>query len=443
MNSYTILVIDDSTDTLEIIERNLKSLGYRVLMETDPKAAVSLIDSAKIDLVITDFMMPGINGLEVIRYIRENHPNIEVIMVTGYATVNGAVEAVKSGAEEYLAKPFTEEELKRAVECALEKLEHRRKKHSFTQKECFFHGMLGLSLPMQAVFDTIRQVSPTPASVLISGESGTGKEMIARAIHYSGPRAAGPFVPINCGAIPENLLESELFGYVKGAFTGAETSRAGFFQTADKGTIFLDEINETSPSMQVKLLRVLQEKEINMVGSSKSIPIDVRILSATNHDLDNLVEKGLFRRDLFYRINVVSIKVPPLRSRGDDIIYLARMFLEKYAESLGQGNVTLTPKAEKALMEYSWPGNVRELENLMQRLIIMVNNGQADITDLPESMHYSIPRHPEEPKTLEEIEQKHIVSMMRLAENNKTKAAQILGIDRKTLREKLYRMGLS
>ncbi len=442
MSDYTILVIDDSTDTLEIIQRNLESLGHHVLMESNPQAAVSLLESSKVDLVITDLMMPGINGLEVLRYIRENYPNIEVMMVTGYATVNGAVSAVKSGAEEYLAKPFTEEELKSAVERALMKLEHRRGKQLKNQNEWFFHGMLGRSLSMRAVFDTIKQVSPTPASVLISGESGTGKELVARAIHYSGPRAAGPFVPINCGAIPENLMESELFGYVKGAFTGAETSRAGFFQTADKGTIFLDEISETSPSMQVKLLRVLQEQEINMVGSSKSIPIDVRVLSATNHDLESLVEKGLFRRDLFYRLNVVSIKVPPLRARENDIVYLARMFLEKFAESLGQSPVILTREAENALLEYSWPGNVRELENLMQRLVIMTKDGRADVADLPKSMHYSIPQPLKEPKTLAEMERKHIAAMMKLAENNKTQAARILGIDRKTLRDKLSRMNI-
>ncbi|MCK5249600.1 MAG: sigma-54-dependent Fis family transcriptional regulator, partial [Spirochaetaceae bacterium] len=287
-NEKMILVIDDSPDTLEIIERNLINRGYRLRTATNANDGLSLLENNKIDLVITDLKMPKVDGLEVVRHIRENFSDVEVMVVTGYATVAGAVEAVKLGAEEYLAKPFTEDELTAVVERALYKLEKRRSLNQSESDAHEFHGLYGQSSEMRKVYEMIRQVAPTPATVLITGESGTGKELIARAIHYSSPRVAEPFVTINCGAIPENLLESELFGYVKGAFTGAEKSRAGFFQTADNGTIFLDEISETSLSMQVKLLRVLQEKEIHMVGSSKSIPVDVRIISATNKNLEKL-----------------------------------------------------------------------------------------------------------------------------------------------------------
>ena len=439
MSDFTILAIDDSPDTLEIIERNLSSRGYRVLTANDARSGIEFLDSAAVDLVITDLMMPDVDGLDVTRHIRQNSPDIGVVMVTGYATVSGAVEAMKTGVEEYLAKPFTEVELLAAVDRALARVSSQRDQGNRDSSEPPFQGIVGQSPEMGSVFDSVRQVAPTPASVLITGESGTGKELIARAIHYTSPRAPEPFVTINCGAIPENLLESELFGYIKGAFTGAETSRAGFFQTADKGTIFLDEVNETSQAMQVKLLRVLQEKEITMVGSSRNIPVDVRILSATNHNLEDLVDRGLFRQDLYYRLNVVSIFIPPLRNRGQDIILLARMFLDKYSESLGRHPMSLSDRVEKILLDYSWPGNVRELENLIQRLVIMCRATCIDIPDLPENMRFSISGSGHEPRTLEEVEKKHILAMLQLAGNNKTKAAAILGIDRKTLREKLHK----
>ncbi len=435
-----ILVIDDSTDTLEIIERNLVTRGYKLITATSADNGLSLLENSRIDLVITDLKMPRVGGLEVVQHIRENFSDIEVMVVTGYPTVSGAVEAVKLGAEEYLAKPFTEDELYAAVERALFKLEKRR---SFNQIESYadvFHGLYGQSSGMHKVYDMIRQVAPTPATVLITGESGTGKELIARAIHYSSPRVAEPFVTINCGAIPENLLESELFGYVKGAFTGADKSRAGFFQTADNGTIFLDEISETSLSMQVKLLRALQEKEIRMLGSSKNIPVDVRIISATNKNLEKLIENNLFREDLYYRLNVISINVPPLRSRKEDITILAKIFLEKYSESFGKSPVSLSERAVLALRQYNWPGNVRELENLMQRLVILSRGSAIDVIDLPENMHFSARYGTGEFKSLEEIENEHILFILRHTGDNKTRAAKILGIDRKTLREKIQRM---
>ncbi len=435
-----ILVIDDSPDTLEIIERNLVTRGYKVITAVNANDGLSLLENNSIDLVITDLKMPEVGGLEVVQHIKENFSDIEVMVVTGYATVAGAVEAVKLGAEEYLAKPFTEDELYAAVERALFKLEKRRSLNQTGSYSDAFHGLYGQSPGMHKVYDMIRQVAPTPATVLITGESGTGKELIARAIHYSSPRVAEPFVTINCGAIPENLLESELFGYVKGAFTGAEKSRAGFFQTADNGTIFLDEISETSLTMQVKLLRVLQEKEIRMLGSSKSIPVDVRIISATNKNLEKLIETKLFREDLYYRLNVISINVPPLRSRKEDIIILTRLFLEKFSESFGKDPVSLSDRADRALCQYDWPGNVRELENLMQRLVILSRGSVVDVADLPENMHFSARYGTGELKSLEEIENEHILLILRHTGDNKTRAAKILGIDRKTLRDKMQRM---
>ena len=439
-NVEVILVIDDSPDTLEIIQRNLTNRGHQVLTATNAADGLSLLEINHVDLVITDMKMPKVGGLEVVQHIRENFSDIEVMVITGYATVAGAVEAVKLGAEEYLAKPFTEDELNAAVERALFKIINRRPLEYAESDSDGFYGLYGQSQEMHKVFNLIRQVAPTPATVLISGESGTGKELIARAIHYSSPRGAEPFVTINCGAIPENLLESELFGYVKGAFTGADRSRAGFFQTADSGTIFLDEISETSLSMQVKLLRVLQEKEICMVGSSKSIPVDVRVISATNKNLEKLIEKKAFRDDLFYRLNVVSIDVPPLRSRKEDVTTLARLFLAKYTLSFGKNAISLTEHAERALQRYDWPGNVRELENLMQRLVILSRKSNIDAVDLPQIMHFSAKREPTEMSSLEEVETRHILATLRLTGDNKTQAAKILGIDRKTLREKLQRI---
>lgn len=436
----TILVIDDSPDTLEIIGRNLTSRGYNLLTAGNAGEGLALLKHNCVDLVITDLKMPKVDGMEVVRHIKDNYTDIEVIMVTGFATVAGAVEAVKLGAEEYLAKPFTEDELIAAVERALYKLEHRRSRYSVTSGTDTFHGLYGKSSAMCRVFEMIQKVSPTSATVLITGESGTGKELIARAVHYNSPRVSEPFVTINCGAIPENLLESELFGYVKGAFTGAEKSRAGFFQTAHQGTIFLDEISETTLSMQVKLLRVLQEKEICMVGSSKNIPVDVRIIAATNKNLEQLIEKNQFREDLYYRLNVVSINVPPLRSRKEDIPILAEIFLAKYSETYGKAPLTLSDRAVQALIGYDWPGNVRELENIMQRLVIVSEGGSVEVPDLPEIMHFSVTPEKKELKTLEEMEKEQILFTLRHTGNNKTKAAEILGIDRKTLREKLNRM---
>jgi DNA-binding NtrC family response regulator len=434
----SILVVDDAPDTLEVLQRNLNSQGYIVFTASSVAEAIGILDSTPIDLVITDLKMPKVSGLELIRHVRENLKTTEVMMITGYATVEGAVEAVKTGAEEFLSKPFTDEELFSAVRRALNK-RHKRKTGNthITKNRYAEYGLLGESEAMQKVYQDISKVSSSPVNVLISGESGTGKELVARAIHYSSQRASAPFLPVNCGGIPESLLESELFGYVKGAFTGAAVNRAGFFQTADNGTILLDEISETSLAMQVKLLRVLQNKEVCMVGANRHQTIDVRILAATNKELPELVKKGTFREDLYFRLNVITITLPPLRDRNDDIILLINHFAGKYADELDKPTPRFSDRALNVLQNHYWPGNVRELENVIQRLILMADNDFIEVPDLPSLMRFSALRETGFDRTLAEVEAEYIRNVLAKVDGNKTRAAKILGIDRKTLREKL------
>jgi DNA-binding NtrC family response regulator len=437
-----ILVVDDTPNTLEVLQRNLTSQGYQAFIASNVVDAIKILDVTPIDLVITDFKMPGVSGLDLVRHVRENFKETEVMMITGYPTIEGAVRAVKTGAEEYLTKPFTDEELSSAVRRALDKLHVRRVTEvRFHQTQPASYGLIGESEAIQKVFSAIAKAASTSATVLILGESGTGKELLARAIHYSSPRASAPFVPVNCGAIPEGLLESELFGHIKGAFTGATETRAGFFQTADGGTIFLDEISETSLSMQVKLLRVLQDKEVCMVGSSRSRRVDVRILASTNKDLYSLVKKGVFREDLFFRINVITIEVPPLRERGDDILLLTQYFANKFAEELGKPTPRFSDNALQVLKNYNWPGNVRELENVIQRLVVMTDGDLIEVPDLPSLMRFSALRETGLHRTLAEVETEYIRNVLASVDGNKTRAAEILGIDRKTLREKLKLYG--
>ena len=438
-----ILVVDDAPDTLEVVQRNLVAKGYQVFTAPGVAEAVRLLEKTPVDLVITDFKMPGISGLDLVRHIRENLPETEVIMITGFASVTGAVEAVKTGAEEYLAKPFTEEELLNAVRMALDKLHMRLATLSNGRKsQAERFGLIGESASMNKVLSMIAKAANVPATVLITGESGTGKELVARAVHYNSPRASAPFIPINCGAIPPELFESELFGHVKGAFTGATVSRAGFFQTADGGTVFLDEISEISQPLQVKLLRVLQDKEICMVGASRPHKVDVRIVAATNKDLVELVKKGIFREELYFRLSVVTIHLPSLRERGDDKFTLINHFLTKYAEEMECETPVISDRILKILDEYDWPGNVRELENLIQRLIVMAEDGKIDISDLPPDMRFSPQKSTGLNRSLAEVEAEHISNVLDSVNGNKTKAADILKIDRKTLREKLKNLKL-
>ncbi len=434
----SILLVDDSEDMLEVLRRNLSLKGYKTYTTQSVQEAIEILNSTEVDLVITDLKMPGVGGLELIKHIRANFKNVEVLVITGYPSIQGAVDAVKTGAEEYLVKSFTDKELFAAVQRAFNKLYTRRAAtfKSYLKREPL-QGIIGESQAMKEVFNAIRKVSLTSATILITGESGTGKELVARAIHYSSPIASSPFVPVNCGGIPEELIESELFGHLKGTFTGANETRAGFFHTADGGTIFLDEISNTSHSMQIKLLRVLQDKEVYMIGSKKPQKIDVRIVAATNVDLPNLVKKNEFREDLYYRLNVINLNIPPLRKRGEDILLLINYFADRYAKETNRLAPQFSDKALQVLQDYHWPGNVRELQNVIQSLIIMTDENIIDVPDLPSIMRFSALRQKGITRTLAEMETEYIHNVLNSVNGNKTKAAEILGIDRKTLREKI------
>ena len=434
-NSINVLVVDDSPETVELIKRNLQAIGHQVYTASNVQSAVKLLDSVAFDLLITDLKMPGENGIALVRHVSENFKDVGILVITGFPSIEGAIESIKIGAEEYLVKSFTDDELFAAVERVLSKNRGSKKKIQTPTPQNF--GIIGESESMTKVFNTISKAKSTSATVLVTGESGTGKELVARALHYGSHISAAPFVPVNCGGIPDSLLESELFGYVKGAFTGAAETRAGFFQTAHGGTLFLDEISNTSLAMQAKLLRVLQDKEFYMVGSKKAQKVNVRIVAATNVDLMQLVKKGLFREDLYYRLNIISIELPPLRDRGDDIILLTTFFLSKYVRELNKSPMRFTPRAMKVLKGYGWPGNVRELQNLIHRLVIMADDDTIDTPDLPESFRYSATRSRGLGRKLEDVEREYILDVLAANKNNISQTALSLGIDRKTLRDKI------
>jgi two-component system, NtrC family, response regulator HydG len=445
--SERILVVDDSPDTLEVLARTLGGEGYEVVTAKDAREAITLLESGPVDLVVTDFRMPGVDGIDLTRHVRENHRDTEVVVITGYGSIDNAVGAMKAGAGDYLPKPFTDGELTAAVERCLERRADRRL--DADRREAGRgpgvprapQGLIGQSTLMGSVFALVEKAAAVSAPVLLTGESGTGKEMVARAVHYSGPRASAPFVAVNCGAIPEQLIESELFGYLRGSFTGADQTRAGYFQTAERGTIFLDEVAETSPAMQVKLLRVVQDREIAMIGSRKTITVDVRIIAATNTDLADLVRRGLFREDLYYRLAVITIGLPPLRDRGDDLFLLASHFAARYAREYGKEQPRLSDSAVEALRRYSWPGNVRELENTVQRLVLMCDHSVIDAPDLPDPMRFSVAAGPALGRPLAAVEAEYVSAVLASVGGNRSRAAKILGIDRKTLAARLSRRG--
>jgi DNA-binding NtrC family response regulator len=438
MNNASILIFDDNQKTLEIIKRNLVRKGYQVYTTTTFSLAREILTELKINLLITGLQIPEINGLDVVKYVNEHHPKTQAMIITDYPTIDSAVQAVKAGAENYLAKPFTSEELLKSVEEVLNKLNDRESLENPTlSKIGEKFGIIGSSQEMQSIFKIIEKTCSINSTIIINGESGTGKELVARAIHYSGYRASAPFVPINCGAIPESLLESELFGHIKGSFTGADHTKEGFFHSANKGTIFLDEISETSTMLQLKLLRVLQEKEFYMVGANKPVKIDVRILAATNKNLAQLVKLGKFREDLYYRLNIISIDLPPLRDRGNDILQLSSWFASKFAREFNKQVPQFDDGVLQMLKNYKWPGNVRELENIIQRLIVFDDDGLITKSDLPDYMKTNLKESSDILKTLEEVEIEHILRVLEFTGGNKSKAAEILSIDRKTLRKKL------
>ncbi|MBC5842308.1 sigma-54-dependent Fis family transcriptional regulator [Flavobacterium sp. F-380] len=441
LNTENILIVDDNYDMLELLHRNLKALNFHTYKASSVVEAIEILKFTKIDLLITDLQMPGINGIELVKYVQERFPLIPKLVITGFPSVDSAVEAVKSGALDYLAKPFTNDELKNAVLKVFGnkdgfKVTTKEVKTTVFENVANYGNIVGQSQQMVDLFDVIERVKDNRATILIQGESGTGKELVAKAIHNQGIFTSKPFIAVNCGAIPENLIESELFGYVKGAFTGANETRDGFFQAANGGTIFLDEIGTAPLSTQTRLLRVLQEKEVSRVGSQKSETIELRIIAATNADLYDLASKGLFREDLYYRLNVVNIETPPLRERKNDIKLLTTTFLTKYGAEYNKPSITISDKVFDVLKRHSWPGNVRELENVVQRMIIM-SADQIELSDVPEYLKYSIPQENEELKSLKDVEKAHILKVLAAVGNNKTRAAEILQIDRKTLRQKI------
>ena len=438
LRKENVLIVDDDYDMLELLQRNLKMMEFHTYKASSVTEAIEILKSSSIHLLITDLQMPGINGLELIKFVQEHFPEIPKLVITGYPSLDSAVDSVKSGALDYLPKPFKNDELRNAIERVFESHPKQTKiRKSNTAPVIHYGGMVGVSNQFSVLIDIIERVKNNRATVLIQGESGTGKELVARAIHYKGAFASNPFIVVNCGSIPENLLESELFGYVKGAFTGANENRVGFFQAANGGTIFLDEIGNAPASVQARLLRVLQEKEITRVGSSHAQKIELRVIAATNSDLYAMVGKGLFREDLYYRLNVVDITTTPLRERKEDIPLIIDVFLKKYGHEYGKPDMKLSQEALDLLQRHSWPGNIRELENVIQRLIIMGEN-TIEISDLPEYFKYRIATEEiSELKSLKDAERDYVLKVLAAAGNNKTKAAAILQIDRKTLRLKL------
>jgi DNA-binding NtrC family response regulator len=443
-----VLVVEDEDKLRRTLELQLLDSGFDVEKASTAEEALPLIDRA--DLILTDFKLPGMTGLEMLQIIRRMDSRVPVIVMTAYGTVENAVEAMKAGAVDFLLKPFSLDDLVTVVGKALEirnlREENRQLKEELGRKYRW-DNIIGRSPGMQQIFATVMRVAPSRATVLLAGESGVGKDLIARAIHFHSPRKDRPFVKINCTALPENLMESELFGYEKGAFTGANISKPGKFELADTGTVMLDEIGDVPANIQIKLLRVLQEREFERLGSNKTQHIDVRVIAATNKDLRAALEDGTFREDLYYRLNVVPIEILPLRERKEDIPYLSRHFVEKLAPDTG-GRVTgITDAAIDKLLSYSWPGNVRELENVIERSIVMASGEKLDAPDIRLDMNLR-PRHASgesglpEGMSLDAYEQEIIKNALKQADGNKSQAARILGLTRNALRYRLTQMGI-
>lgn len=438
LKKENILIVDDDIQILELLQRHLNSWNYHSYKAISVKEAVSILKDTTIDLLITDLKMPEVDGFELIKFVSEHYPTLPKLIVTGYPNVQDSLKAIKSGVVDYLTKPFTKEELKKAIDASLA-LASSTLQNPFRNQVPFEKGygdMIGNCQSMQKVYQTIERVKDNKATIFIKGESGTGKELVARSIHYQGKFSKAPFVAVNCGGIPENLLEAELFGYVKGAFTGADKDRLGYFQAANGGTIFLDEIGNASLPTQAKLLRVLQEKEIFKVGAQKAEKIDVRVIAATNANVLEMIQQNTFREDLWYRLTVVDIEVPALRDRKEDIPLLVDKFLFKYGVEYKDKFLKIVPEALNVLQRYHWPGNIRELENYIQRAVIL-SEKSVEVQHLPEHLKYTITFPDEKLISLKEMEKQYIQKVLNATQNNKTKAAEILQIDRKTLREKL------
>lgn len=450
----TIMIVDDETNYLVVLEALLGPEGYEIVTSARAHDALEMVRGSDLDLVIADMKMPGMNGMELLEECKKINPELPVIIMTAYGTIETAVEAMKKHAYDYITKPFQNEQLKLTIKKALKnyRLIKENKLLSEALADRFTHGnIVGKSKPMLKIYDIIDKVAQSKASVLILGPSGTGKELIAKAIHYGGVRRDRPFISVNCGALTETLLESELFGHERGAFTGAVAMKKGRFEMADGGTLFLDEVGEMTPALQVKLLRVLQEMEFERVGGTRTIEVDVRILSASNRDLKEGVAQNAFREDLFYRLNVINIEVPSLRERIDDIPLLVNHFIEKYKGVGINDKIVLRPEVWKAFYAYSWPGNVRELENVIERGAVLNSGGEITLDDLPEDLTDSekevdvarfVPANVPLPKALEKIEERLIRNALSRCNNVQSHAAESLGITKSLIQHKMKKYNI-
>ncbi|UCE22157.1 MAG: sigma-54-dependent Fis family transcriptional regulator [Candidatus Aminicenantes bacterium] len=432
-----ILVVDDESIVRESLHDWLDSVGYKVVTAESGEEALRIIQKKKIKIMLADLIMPGINGIELMKKAREIVPMISTVIITAHGTIQTAITAIREGAYDYVEKPFCPEKVELLIKNLMdhhdlieENISLRRK----VEDRFRFEGIIAKSPKMLKIFELIKTIAPTTATVLIIGETGTGKEVIARAIHHQSQRRNKPFIATSCAALPESLLESELFGHEKGSFTGAVERKKGKFEAGDKGTLFLDEIGEINANTQVHLLRALEEKKITRVGGNEEIEVDVRFISATNKDLRVMVKQGNFREDLYYRLNVVKIELPPLKDRKEDILPLAEHFLKKYAEENNKSIKKFSPEVVKFMLNYSWPGNVRELENMIERGVILSKKNSITLDELPQDIIHPTPV---EGKTIEAVERNHIIRVLEETKGNISQAAKILGIRRMTLYNKL------
>ncbi len=453
-----LMVIEDNPTMLEGLEKVLDFLGYRATGFQDAETALGEIPSLQPEIIICDYKLPGMNGIELLEAVRKKFPGIEVVLITAFGSIELAVQAMQKGAVDFITKPFSADEIGVKLERIVERLRDRREMHRLAAEnqylrnqvdDVFNYGeIIGKSAVMQQIYRTIQKVAPTDATVMIYGESGTGKELVARAVHKNSHRRDKPFIKVNCGALAEGVLESELFGHEKGAFTGALRQKPGRFELADTGSIFLDEIGDIPLATQVKLLRVLQEKTFERVGGETTLHVDVRIIAATNRDLQKEVEEGRFREDLYYRLHIVPITLPPLRDRVEDIPLLVHHFLQRLGRELGKPDLTLDEPVMQALQAYHWPGNVRELENVLERAAVLCEGNRITLADLPRLFNIPGKRFPAEDEglnlnqTLEQVEKDLLQRAMERAKGVKTEAAKILGIKTNTLFYKLEKYGL-
>jgi len=444
-----MLIVEDERPALRNLEHIMKKEGYEVQGTLSGSNALKLLDEQEFDLVLTDLRMEKVDGIEVLERAKRLYPDIEVIMITAYATIPTAVETMKKGAYDYIAKPFKLDEVRKVARAALEKVYLRKENASLREQLERFEGKVRIitqNAVVNGLLETARQIAPTDCSVLISGESGTGKELFARYVHFMSQRAEGPFFAINCGSLNEELLSNELFGHEKGAFTGASSMKKGLVEVAAGGTLFLDEITEMSTAMQVKLLRVLQERELLRLGATEAVPIDVRVVAATNRDIQSAIKGGSFRQDLYYRLNVVSLHIPPLMERKDDIPLLCQHFLRKYSTLMKKDVRDVSQNVLDILMNYDFPGNVRELENIIERGIALANSASIELAHLPEDLKAlnvkTFRRKDGGIPSLEEQESSYIQWVLKETGGNKTQAAHTLGIDRVSLWRKIKKYSL-